>query len=63
MPEDYFRAINGISSPSGGESWWAARACPAFDPSKSGEAYLLDDVFPFALEAFGVRRWINDSAG
>jgi esterase/lipase superfamily enzyme len=41
--------------PTGGESWWAARVCPVFDPAKSGEAYLLEDVLPWALDRFGLR--------
>jgi pimeloyl-ACP methyl ester carboxylesterase len=41
-------------SPTGGDSWWASRICPAFDPAKSGEAYLLDDVLPWALGRLGV---------
>ena len=41
--------------PAGGESWWSARLCPSLDPAKSGEALLLDDVLPCALDRFGVR--------
>jgi S-formylglutathione hydrolase len=45
----------GCVCPTGGESWWASRICPVFDSKKSGEAYLFDDVLPWALDRFGVR--------
>ena len=41
--------------PTGGESWWSARVCPSLDPGRSGEAYLLTDVLPWAVDRFGVR--------
>jgi len=40
--------------PDGGESWWANRVCPSFDPNKTAERYLLDDVLPSALTRFGL---------
>lgn len=40
--------------PDGGESWWADRVCPSFDPAKTAERYLLDDVLPWAADRFGV---------
>jgi S-formylglutathione hydrolase FrmB len=40
--------------PYGGESWWADRVCPSFDPAKTAERYLLDDVVPWALTRFGL---------
>ena len=40
--------------PDGGESWWADRVCPSFDPNKTAERYLLDDVIPWALTRFGL---------
>src|SRR5262245_38999080 len=40
--------------PDGGESWWADRVCPSFDPNKTAERYLLNDVVPWALARFGL---------
>jgi S-formylglutathione hydrolase len=39
-------------SPAGGETWWLDRVWPPFDPVKSGERYLIDDVIPTVLERF-----------
>lgn len=41
--------------PAGAAGWYASRVCPAFDPVKSAEAYLLTEVFPWALTQFGLR--------
>lgn len=41
--------------PSGGDSWWSARVCPAFDPTRSGESFLLDDVLPWTMARFELR--------
>jgi S-formylglutathione hydrolase FrmB len=38
--------------PTGGESWWSSRICPSFDPAKSGEDFLINDVLPWALARF-----------
>jgi S-formylglutathione hydrolase FrmB len=38
----------------GGESWWSNRICPSFDPNRSAEQYLLDDVVPWTLKQFNV---------
>src|SRR5204863_6298940 len=40
--------------PDGGESWWADRISPSFDPARTAERYLLDDVVPWALTRFGL---------
>src|SRR5688500_18006896 len=40
--------------PAGAETWWLDRVWPPFDPAKSAEAYLLDDVIPAALQQFGL---------
>jgi hypothetical protein len=34
--------------PAGAETWWADRVYPPFDPTVSGEGYLLDAVMPWA---------------
>src|SRR5436309_116747 len=40
-------------APHGGPYWWADRPCPAFDPARTPERWLLEDVLPFA----GARGW------
>src|SRR5262245_56178069 len=42
--------------PSGGYSWWADRTCPSFDPTRTAERYVLDDVLPYARQTWGVGR-------
>jgi S-formylglutathione hydrolase FrmB len=48
-------AENGLAAvcPHGDESWWADRLCPPFDPARTAEAYLLQDVVPFIRERWG----------
>jgi S-formylglutathione hydrolase FrmB len=38
--------------PAGAEAWWLDRVWPPFDPAKSAEQYLLDDVIPWALARY-----------
>jgi S-formylglutathione hydrolase FrmB len=38
--------------PHGDQSWWVDRVCPSFDPARSPEKFLLDEVLP-ALQS----RW------
>src|SRR5262245_35059420 len=40
--------------PDGGESWWASKICPSFDPSKSAEQYFLNDLIPSVIKQFEV---------
>lgn len=40
--------------PHGGFSWWAARACPGFDPQLTPERHLLDNVLPFFHTRWGL---------
>jgi S-formylglutathione hydrolase len=40
--------------PAGAEGWYASKICPAFDPARSAESYLVDDVLPWALGRVGV---------
>src|SRR5262249_50250944 len=35
-------------APHGGPCWWADRLCPTFDPTRTPERWLLDEVVPFA---------------
>ena len=36
-----------VCAPRGGESWWADRVCPSFDPHVTAERHLLDNVLPW----------------
>jgi dienelactone hydrolase len=36
-----------VCAPWGGESWWADRVCPGFDPILTAERHLLDSVLPW----------------
>lgn len=38
--------------PQGGPCWWVDRPCPAFDPQRTPERYLLEEVVPFCRQ-----RW------
>jgi S-formylglutathione hydrolase FrmB len=38
--------------PAGAETWWADRVYPPFDPTVTGERYLLDTVLPWVREQF-----------
>ena len=40
-------------APMTGESWWADRVSPAFDPAITAERHVLDRVVPFVAERFG----------
>src|SRR2546423_1215779 len=42
--------------PHGGLSWWTDRVCPPFDPVRSAERYLLEDVLPFFRRRWGIDR-------
>ncbi|MGL4549872.1 MAG: alpha/beta hydrolase-fold protein [Gemmataceae bacterium] len=39
--------------PHGGESWWADRVCPPFDPARTAERHVLDHVLPFVRGRWG----------
>lgn len=39
-------------APHGARSWWADRVCPEFDPHRTAERHLLDEVLPWMRE-----RW------
>jgi S-formylglutathione hydrolase len=46
--------------PSGGQSWWSDRPCPAYDASTTAERYLLNSVLPFFRERWGfVPRFVG----
>ncbi len=38
--------------PDGAQSWWSSRVCTAFDPTRSGERYFLDNVVPWSMNQF-----------
>jgi len=38
--------------PTGAETWWLDRVWPPFDPGKSAEEYVLNEVIPAALMRF-----------
>jgi len=42
-----------VVAPSGGRSWWSARLCEEWDPRRSAEQYLLEDVLPFLDRELG----------
>lgn len=42
-------------APVTGESWWTDRVSPQFDPAKSAERFLLDDVLPWLAEQWAVQ--------
>lgn len=39
-------------APHGMRSWWADRVCPEFDPHRTAQRFLLDDVLPWMAQ-----RW------
>lgn len=36
----------------GAESWWSSRVCASFDPARSAEQYLIEEVIPWTLGHF-----------
>jgi S-formylglutathione hydrolase len=40
--------------PAGAEAWWLDRVWAPFDPARSAEQYLLDDVIPWPGARFGL---------
>jgi S-formylglutathione hydrolase FrmB len=44
-----------VVCPVTGRSWWSDRICPEFDPHRSAQAYLLDDVLPFIRQHLGAK--------
>ncbi len=44
----------GCLCPGGGYSWWSDRICLDYDPARSAERYLLDEVRPYALQRWGL---------
>ncbi len=43
-----------VVAPHGGQSWWADRVCPSFDPAVTAERHLLDAVVPWADARWGL---------
>ena len=41
-------------APHGGRCWWADRVCPEFDPERTPERHLLDNVVPWMRERWGL---------
>lgn len=44
----------GCVCPHGGESWWADRVCPAFDPVLTAEQHVVRNVVPHFAERWGL---------
>jgi S-formylglutathione hydrolase len=44
----------GCVCPRSGQSWWADRICPEFDPQLTPERYLLGQVVPYFRERWGI---------
>jgi S-formylglutathione hydrolase len=44
-----------VVAPHGGQTWWADRVCPDFDPTLTAERHLLDNVVPWAEARWGQR--------
>lgn len=44
-----------VIAPHSGPSWWTDKIYPPFDPLRSSERYLLDDVVPYVADRWGTR--------
>ena len=44
-----------VICPQTGRSWWTDRICSDFDPERSPERYVLDDVLPYIANRWGVK--------
>jgi|SRR5579883_527509 len=53
----------GVVAPHGGQSWWADRVCPEFDPAVTAERHLLDHVVPWAEAHWSLRPRALAAAG
>ena len=42
--------------PDGADGWYSDRLCPTFDPTRSAEAYLLENVLAWARTRFDLRQ-------
>ncbi len=42
--------------PAGQVSWWADRICPAFDPQRTPERHVVENVLPVFAERWGLRE-------
>jgi S-formylglutathione hydrolase len=44
----------GCVCPAGQLSWWADRACPAFDAQRTPERFVTESVYPYFAERWGL---------
>lgn len=44
----------GCVCPQGGLSWWSDRVCPDYDPARTAERSILNEVLPYVLQRWGL---------